>query len=65
MYDCQSLSIRQYQKLHIILVLTYIVSQTTQGSKLQMFFSDSLGEVTPRKNELYFMGNLTPSIGEK
>ena len=51
MYDCQSLSIRQHQELHIILVPAYIASQITQGSKLQMFFKDSLSEVALRKNE--------------
>ena len=38
MYDCQSLSIRLYQKQYIIPISAYIVSQTTQGSELQIFF---------------------------
>ena len=51
MYDCQSLSIRLYQKQYIIPISADIVSQMTQGSKLQMFFKDSLSEVVLRKNE--------------
>jgi len=51
MYDCQSLSVRQRQKQYIIAILAYMVSQITQGGKLQMFFKDSLSEVVLRKNE--------------
>lgn len=51
MYDCQSLSVRQHQKQYIIAILAYMVSQITQGGKLQMFFKDSLSEVVLRKNE--------------
>ena len=51
MYDCQSLSIRQRQKRYIVPISAHIVSQMTQGSKLQMFFKDSLSEVILRKNE--------------
>jgi hypothetical protein len=51
MYDCQSLSIRQRQKRYIVPISADIVSQITQGSKLQMFFKDSLSEVVLRKNE--------------
>ena len=51
MYDCQSLSIRQRQKRYIVPISAYIVSQITQGSKLQMFFKDNLSEVVLRKNE--------------
>lgn len=51
MYDCQSLSIKQRQKRYIVPISADIVSQMTQGSKLQMFFEDSLSEVVLRKNE--------------
>lgn len=51
MYDCQSLSVRQRQKRYIVPIPAYMVSQITQGSKLQMFFKDSLSEVVLRKNE--------------
>lgn len=51
MYDCQSLSIRQRQKRYIVPISAHIVSQITQGSKLQMFFEDNLSEVVLRKNE--------------
>ena len=51
MYNSQSLSIRQHQKQYIIPISAYIVSQTTQGSELQIFFKDSLGKVVLRKNE--------------
>lgn len=51
MYDCQSLSIRQRQKRYIVPISADIVSQITQGSKLQMFFKDSLSKVVLRKNE--------------
>ena len=50
-YDYRSFSIKQYQELHIIPIPAYITSQITQGSKLQMFFKDSLSEVVLRKNE--------------
>ena len=49
-YDCQSLSIRHHQKQYIVPISADIVSQITQGSKLQMFFKDSLSEVGLRKN---------------
>lgn len=51
MYNSQSLSIRHHQKQYIIPISAYIVSQTTQGSELQIFFKDSLGKVVLRKNE--------------
>ncbi len=51
MYDCQSLSIRQRQERYIVPIPAYIASQITQGSKLQLFFKDSLSEVVLRKNE--------------
>lgn len=52
MYDCQSLSVRQHQKWYIVSISAYMVSQIAQGSKLLMFFKDSLSEVVLRKNEL-------------
>lgn len=51
MYNSQSLSIRQRQKRYIVPISAHIVSQMTQGSKLQMVFKDSLSEVVLRKNE--------------
>ncbi len=51
MYDCQSLSVRQHQKRYIVPISAHIAIQITQGSKLQMFFKDSLSEVVLRKNE--------------
>lgn len=65
MINSQSYLIKQYQKLIIIFMLKYIASSTTQIDDLQMFFDDNSGKVALRKNELYFMGNLTLSIGEK
>lgn len=65
MIDSQSCPIKRYQKQIIILIMAYITSSVIQINDLQMFFDGSLGKVMPRKNELYFMGNLTLSIGEK
>lgn len=46
-------------------ISAYIASPTTQRTELQIYFNENLSKVIPRKNELYFMGNLTPSIWEK
>ena len=64
-YDCQTFTISQYQKLYIMPIMVHIASLTTQRSELYIFIDDSLSKVILRKNELYFMGNLTLSIREK